>query len=273
MHTLPIYQIDAFGRGVFTGNPAAIVQLETWLPDETLLSIAQENNLSETAFILGDGAHWELRWFTPTTEVALCGHATLAGAHAVAQHISPGINAMTFQTRYSGQLQVRYEDGLYHMEFPAIQTHPRAITPELIAALDAEPRLASLGHYAPNEADILAVFDTEDEIKSLDPNFNAFHALGSRGVIATARADHISGRECDFVSRYFCPACGINEDPVTGSAHSLLTPYWAEQFKKPILKAEQLSARHGWLSVQLSGERIIISGQAHSYMSGKIKTY
>jgi len=262
---LKLYQVDAFGRGVFTGNPAAVVPLQDWLDDAVLAAIAAENNLSETAFIIRRGGDWDLRWFTPAFEVALCGHATLGAAHAICEFIDPNASELRFNTRQSGVLTVTKKGNVYEMRFPAIATEEVATPDALVAALGVAPSRTLIGHYSPSEADYLAIFDTEEAVQDLKPDMGGFSALGTRGAICSA-----AGQDVDFVSRYFAPAAGIPEDPVTGSAHCILTPYWAAAFGKTALEARQISARGGWLGCVLDGESVRLTGQAFTYLEGSI---
>jgi PhzF family phenazine biosynthesis protein len=259
---LPIYQVDAFAGAVFQGNPAAVVPLEAWLPDATLQAIAAENNLSETAFFIpGRNDPWPLRWFTPTVEVDLCGHATLASAHLVFSRLDPGRQQIAFATR-SGRLDVTRRGDRLELDFPAVRVQPVADPGKLealAAALGARPGEV---HAA---MDMMAVFRDEGEVAALRPDMARVAALGGRGLIVTA-----PGRASDFVSRFFGPAVGIPEDPVTGSAHCLLTPFWAARLGKPRLSARQISARGGELVCEDRGDRVGIAGRAVLYLEGSI---
>ncbi len=263
---LPIYQIDAFAERPFTGNPAAVVPLDHWPDDALLQAIALENNLSETAYIVPDGDGWQLRWFTPAFEVALCGHATLATAHALCHAIGIDRPDYIFHTRKSGTLIVRRDGDLFELDFPAVPTAPAADAPDMSQMLDAPPDQILYGAYSAAEGDYMAVYGASDTVAGLRPDFAAVAKLGVRGVIATAPGDDV-----DFVSRYFAPGAGIDEDPVTGSAHCLLTPYWAQRLGKTELTARQISARGGWLRCRLAGDRVRIAGRAVAYMSGTIE--
>mgnify|MGYP003589353753 CR=1 FL=1 len=255
---LAIYQIDAFADAPFRGNPAAVCPLEDWLPDSLLQSIAEENNLAETAFYVGREAHYNLRWFTPTKEVDLCGHATLAAAHVVFKR-NPGLTRITFESR-SGPLHVSRESDLLTLDFPAQEGKRCDIPPNLSKALGRRPRECY------RSMDYLAVFETESNIVGLTPNFRLLKTLDLRGVIITA-----PGTDSDFVSRFFAPNYGIDEDPVTGSAHCTLAPYWAQRLGKTTLSARQLSKRTGSLQCRVDGERVFISGQTVPYMEGTIQ--
>jgi PhzF family phenazine biosynthesis protein len=255
---LPIFQIDAFTSQRFRGNPAAVVVMDEWLPDEVMAAIAAENNLSETAFVIPHPEVAPLRWFTPTIEVDLCGHATLAAAHVILESYRPAAKTIRFATR-GGELGVSRRDELLCMDFPARPPKPIVIGDALVAALGARPREVLMAR------DILAVFDTEDEIKRLRPDFDRIAALDAFAVIASARGDHV-----DFVSRFFAPAAGLPEDPVTGSAHCTLTPYWAEKLGKNKLSAHQVSARGGELWCEMLRDRVTIAGATVEYLRGAI---
>lgn len=255
---LPIYQIDAFADSVFQGNPAAVCLLEAWLPDSVLQAIAEENNLSETAFFAEVDGHYHLRWFTPTREVELCGHATLAAAHVLFAGSCGDLSEITFQSR-SGPLRVLRKDDLLTLDFP-IQVGVACKTPRLlIEALGATP----CDCY--RAMDYMAVFDSEEAIAVMAPDFLRLRELDLRGVIVTA-----PGTDSDFVSRFFAPNYGIDEDPVTGSAHCTLAPYWAKRLGKQSLTARQLSRRKGHLSCRVEGDRVFISGRAKVYLEGHI---
>ncbi|HLY46913.1 MAG TPA: PhzF family phenazine biosynthesis protein [Stellaceae bacterium] len=259
---IPLYQIDAFVTvGPFTGNPAAVCPLEAWLPDALMQAIAAENNLSETAFFVPEGEGYRLRWFTPTTEVDLCGHATLAAAFVVFQVLNPAANTVVFQTQQAGALIVARDGDRLVLDFPARPAAPCAVLQPVAAALGGRP--AAL--YAAR--DYLAVYGSADEILALRPDFAAIAALDRFAVIVTAPGD----AGIDFVSRFFAPARGVDEDPVTGSAHCTLIPYWAERLGKLRLEARQLSRRGGALSCTLDGERVRIAGRAALYLEGTIK--
>ncbi len=258
---IPIYQVDAFASQVFAGNPAAVCPLEAWLPDAVMQAIALENNLSETAFLVkrGAGAEYDLRWFTPAHEVDLCGHATLGSAYVVANHLDGGAAEVRFHTR-SGLLTVTREGEDYTLDFPVLPPKRIDDDPAVADALGAAP--AELW----DQMDLMAVFGSEAEVAALAPDMAKVAALETRGVIATA-----PGATCDFVSRFFAPRAGIPEDPVTGSAHCITAPYWAERLGKNALSARQISARGGALEVALRGERVLISGRVAPYMEGRIR--
>jgi PhzF family phenazine biosynthesis protein len=255
-----LYQIDAFADRPFTGNPAAVCPLDTWLPAETMQAIAAENNLSETAFFVPEGDFYRLRWFTPSVEVDLCGHATLASAFVVFRHLEPGRGSVVFQTEKAGALTVGRDGEDLVLDFPARPPRGCPMSDAVAAALGKRPTLLLAAR------DYLAVYDRADEIAALRPDFAALAALDRFAVIATA-----PGRDgVDFVSRFFAPAHGVPEDPVTGSAHCTLIPYWAERLGKSRLEARQLSQRGGRLWCGLQGDRVTIAGRAVLYLEGTI---
>lgn len=263
----PLYQVDAFAEGVFSGNPAAVVPLDSWLPDVTLQAIAAENNLSETAFFVplppqADGDRgYHLRWFTPTFEIDLCGHATLAAAFVLFNELGFSGQRLRFESQ-SGPLFVEKQGDLLALDFPSWPPKPVAITETMVRAFGAEP----LEAFALR--DLLCVFADEDLVRTMTPDLAAFHELPY--VCNIASAPGRPGGGFDFVSRVFCPEVGIPEDPVTGSAHSLLTPFWAERLGKPRLNAFQASQRGGRLFCELLGDRVRISGRAALYLRGTI---
>ncbi|MBM3540732.1 MAG: PhzF family phenazine biosynthesis protein [Alphaproteobacteria bacterium] len=256
---LPLFQIDAFTGRVFGGNPAAVCPLERWLPDATLQAIASENNLSETAFFVPEGADYRLRWFTPATEVDLCGHATLATAALILDRLEPGRAAVRFHTR-SGVLEVARAGEMLAMDFPSLPAAPVALDPQVSQALGAAPV-----ELLRAERDYLAVFETEAQVKALAPDLAALRTLARPVMIATA-----PGTDVDFVSRSFAPALGVPEDPATGSTHCTLTPYWAARLGKTALRARQVSQRGGELECVLSGARVTIKGRTAFYLEGRI---
>jgi PhzF family phenazine biosynthesis protein len=261
---LPIYQLDAFTDRAFAGNPAAVMPLESWLPDAQLQQIAAENNLAETAFFVAKGDGFHLRWFTPTVEVDLCGHATLASAYVITRFLDPGRKRIVFESR-SGELPVTCDGDRFVLDFPAL---PATAADEKLAAvaacLDRRPIavLRSDQYIA-----YVAVFDRAEDVLKITPNFSAFSKL-DKDVIVTAPGDATIGPEIDFVSRFFAPNHGIPEDPVTGSAHCVLTPYWADRLAKTTFRARQVSARGGDLWLELKGNRVLITGQAVCVMKG-----
>ncbi len=270
---IPIYQVDAFTSDVFSGNPAAVCFLNDWISDSILQAIAAENNLSETAFIVQDGDEFELRWFTPVTEVALCGHATLASAYVLFESLGWRERTVNFKTSKSGRLIVEKKGDLFEMDFPsrppAVEA-PGGSDPGAGFDCGRRPGFAEMLGAAPikvlsSEEDILAVFESEQIVRGLKPDFNALAGLDCRGVIVTARGERV-----DFVSRFFAPAFGIAEDPVTGSSHCVLTPYWAGVLKKTSMHAMQVSKRGGDLFCQDRGKRVGIAGKAALYLEGTI---
>ncbi|MCB0558801.1 MAG: PhzF family phenazine biosynthesis protein [Lewinellaceae bacterium] len=257
---IPIYQADAFTGELFQGNPAAVCPLDNWLPDAVLQSIAAENNLSETAFFLPKGPDYQLRWFTPAIEVDLCGHATLATAHVLFEHLGYQEASVNFHCR-SGLLSVSREEDHYIMDFPTDIIEPTLAPKVLTEALRATP----LEVFAGRE-DFLIVLGSEAEVAALQPDFRLLRQVKGRGVIVTAPGDAV-----DFVSRCFFPNAGIDEDPVTGSAHTTLTPYWAERLGKQELTARQISRRGGEIRCTMLGERVALAGKAVTYMEGVIR--
>ena len=256
---LPLYQVDAFTSRLFGGNPAAVVLLEDWLPDDVLAAIAAENNLAETAFVIPGADTMPLRWFTPKVEVPLCGHATLASAAVVMERLEPGRREVVFQSA-SGPLSVTRTGASYAMNFPS-RPSVRVPTPEaLTRALGADPL-----EVWENSFNFMAVFERADAVRALVPDMPAVASLGRPGVIATAAGD----RGFDCVSRYFAPAKGIPEDPVTGGAHCMLAPYWAQRLGKSTLRAHQASARGGELTCRVVGERVELEGACVFYLEGE----
>lgn len=256
---LTIYQVDAFTDQLFGGNPAAICPLEAWLPTETMQKIALENNLSETAFIVPEKDGYYIRWFTPAIEVDLCGHATLAAAHALYAEMNYQGAAIKFYSK-SGLLTVQKSTDLYTMNFPTDVLQKVEIPEEIVNGLDKMPLELFKG-----KDDYLAIFDTQKTIENFSPNFSQLAKLPARGVITSAKGDNV-----DFVSRCFFPAAGIDEDPVTGSAHTTMAPYWSKVLNKNKLSALQLSARGGVLQCEHLGNRVNISGNAVTYLRGEI---
>ena len=257
---LNIYQIDAFTDKVFSGNPAAVCPLEAWLSDDLMQKIAMENNLAETAFYVKKENVYQIRWFTPTIEVDLCGHATLAAAFVLFKyqnHADPKIN---FHSHKSGNLTVFKQGDLLTLNFPTDVLEPIERFDELTIGFNIKPIEAFKG-----KTDYMFVFENESQIRKLIPSFHEISKLKARGVIVTAKGDQV-----DFVSRFFGPQSGINEDPVTGSAHTTLTPYWSKKLGKNEMKAIQLSARKGYLMCKYSGDRVEISGHGKEYLKGEI---
>jgi PhzF family phenazine biosynthesis protein len=257
---LPLYHVDAFTDQVFHGNPAAVCPLESWLPDELMQRIAMENSLAETAFFVPGGDGFEIRWFTPEIEMDLCGHATLASAHVIARHLRYPLSVIKFRSQ-SGLLAVRVEGDLLTLDFPSRKPQPSRLPQVILDAFPAAPAEAL------KSRDYLLVYDDEEVIRRMQPDQSILSQidLGTGGVIVTA-----PGREVDFVSRFFSPGASIFEDPVTGSAHCTLIPYWSERLGKQTLHAWQLSARGGRLLCQDAGERVLIAGKAVTYLAGTI---
>jgi PhzF family phenazine biosynthesis protein len=263
---LPLYQIDAFASAVFAGNPAAVCPLEKWLPEATMQKIAAENNLAETAFFVprrngssADVPEYDLRWFTPEVEIDLCGHATLASGHVVFTTLVPGASRAVFHSK-SGPLSVGRDGDRLVLDFPT--RPPVRIEPPagLAEALGATPEEVW------SSRDLMAVFESEHTVRGLTPSFSRIAELEVFGVIATA-----PGHEVDFVSRFFAPRQGIPEDPVTGSAHCTLTPYWAKRLGRSRLRAEQVSVRRGYLICEDRGDRVTIAGHTVQYLEGVIE--
>ena len=255
---VPIYQVDAFTSKLFAGNPAAICPLETWLPDETMQSIAAENNLSETAFFVRNRDRFQLRWFTPGCEVDLCGHATLASAYVLFCELQLDGDRIHFDTK-SGELIVRRNGDLLTLDLPSRPPLPIAAAPSLIPALGGKPVEILAAR------DYLVRYSSAEEVAALSPDMNALMQIDRFAVIATG-----PGTDCDFVSRFFAPAKGVPEDPVTGSAHSTLVPYWAAQLGKTKLHARQISPRGGELFCEAKGDRVEMSGHAALFLRGTI---
>ncbi len=253
---LRLYQVDAFADRVFTGNPAAVCPLEEWLPEDLMQSIAAENNLSETAFFVPHEDGFELRWFTPVTEVDLCGHATLAAAFVLFNQLELAANAVRFVTK-SGVLEVARQDDLMVLDLPSRPARPCEVPNGLVEALGKVPQEVLLAQA------YLVVYQKEVDIAALQPNFGGLEALGLRNVIVTAPGDAV-----EFVSRYFAPAKGVPEDPVTGSAHCSLIPHWSKRLGKKRLIARQLSPRGGTLFCEDHGQRVRIAGHAVLYLEG-----
>ncbi len=258
---IPIFQIDAFAGEHFTGNAAAVCVLEEWLPDNSMQAIAQENNLSETAFFVAEGDGFSIRWFTPTAEVDLCGHATLAAAWCIFNELGYGKESIIFQSK-SGDLSVSRANDLITLDFPADPPVPCAPPQALIDAFGVRP-VECL-----RAMDYMTVFKDEAEVAEAAPDLELLKKLGLRGVIITAPSGE--GEKYDFVSRFFAPKYGINEDPVTGSAYTQLTPYWAGRTRRKKFSSRQLSERGGRILCELRGERVLISGRAVKYMEGLI---
>ncbi len=255
-----MYQADAFASELFSGNPAAVCILDTWLPEELMQSIAMENNLAETAFAVEVSDGFEIRWFTPETEVALCGHATLATAHILFETGRVSSDHIQFTSRERGLLHVsRYSDWLV-LDFPTDPPVAVELPVGLTEAIGARPEACFLG-----QTDYLLIYSDQGEVDALNPDFFKLNQIDCRGVIASA-----PGEEVDFVSRFFAPRCGVSEDPVTGSAHTVLIPYWSERLKKTRMMAHQRSVRGGMLRCEYHGDRVHIGGQAVTYMKAEL---
>jgi len=255
---IPIYQVDAFTSEVFKGNPAAVCPLRAWIDEGTMQLVARENNLSETAFFAPEGDHFRIRWFTPVEEVELCGHATLATAFVIFTELEPARTEVRFDS-LSGPLAVSRSGEMLSMDFPS--QPPEACNPPavLLEGLGGKPAAVL------KSADYFVVYEDEDDVRALEPRMDLLKQADLRGVIVTA-----PGTASDFVSRFFAPRLGIDEDPVTGSAHCALTPYWSERIGREELHALQVSPRGGELFCRASGGRVIISGHAARYMQGTI---
>jgi PhzF family phenazine biosynthesis protein len=256
---IPIYQVDAFAKRQFAGNPAAVCPLKTWLPEATMQAIAAENNLAETAFFVREGQAFRLRWFTPTVEVALCGHATLAAAYVLFEYLRYKKDEVVFESK-SGSLKVTREGRRLCLDFPVIKAERSGAPPQLIEGLGTQPL-----EVWNSSMDYMVVLPAERDVRTLQPSFEPLAQVPNRGVIVTA-----PGEKVDFVSRFFAPAAGVNEDPVTGSAHCMLTPYWAQRLGKKSMRAQQLSQRGGELWVKLRGDRVLIAGEVKPYLKGTI---
>lgn len=260
---LKLFQVDAFTSKVFAGNPAGVISLEKWLPDATLQGIAMENNLAETAFFIpaqpGDPVDFHLRWFTPEIEMDLCGHATLAAAHVLMRHLGYEKKQVRFASQ-SGPLAVDREGERLVLDFPARPPEPRDVTPAFAEALGALPKELHLAR------DWLAVYENEEAVRGLRPDFAKVAGLGAFAVIVTA-----PGKAVDFVSRFFAPSAGVPEDPVTGSAHCTLIPYWSRRLGKKTLHALQVSKRGGEIFCEDAGDRVRIGGHAVTYLEGTIR--
>lgn len=259
---LPLYQVDAFADNIFEGNPAAVCPLDEWLPDDKLRQIAMENNLSETAFFVREEGSYRLRWFTPATEVDLCGHATLASAHVLFEHMDFDEKEIRFNSN-SGILSVRKEDDKLLMNFPTAELNETLPPRFLDDAIGLPPQELY------EDTDYLSVVEYEDQVRTLDPDIRALKKADVRGIIVTAPADDSS--DFDFVSRFFGPAVGVDEDPVTGSAHTMLTPYWSRRLGKNELIGRQVSHRGGTVYCHLQDDRVELGGRACTFLQGEIE--
>lgn len=256
---LALFQVDAFAESLFKGNPAAVIPVDDWMDDATMQQIAMENNLSETAFFRSNSDGFDIRWFTPKAEVKLCGHATLATAHVIFEEKGYPHPEIVFQSK-SGPLKVKRCGDMLQLDFPQDTLRPTDAPNQIIQALGKLPIACFKGR-----SDYLLVFESEKDILAMTPNFTALAKTDARGVIVTAR-----GSRVDFVSRFFAPSVGVDEDPVTGSAHTSLTPYWANELGKLEMTAMQLSHRGGELQVSLQADRVLIGGKTKTYLRGEI---
>lgn len=257
---ISLFQVDAFTDSLFSGNPAAVCLLSAWPNDEYLQKIAVENNLSETAFLVPQGNGYQIRWFTPGTEVELCGHATLASAHVLFNHLKHPHETIEFYSLHSGLLKVTQNNGWLTLDFPKDEIQPALPPDGLIHAIGKKPLEIWRG-----KTDYLLFFASQEEIEEMAPDFRELVKVEARGIIVTA-----PGYETDFVSRFFCPQVGIDEDPVTGSAHTTLTPFWAHRLNQLEFEALQLSKRGGFIKCKLMGQRVLISGKAVTFFSTTI---
>lgn len=260
MNAIKIYQVDAFAERLFTGNPAAVCILDEWITDELMQAIAAENNLAETAFVVPKDNSFEIRWFTPTAEVDLCGHATLASAHVLFSCLGYSGSEITFHSPRSGELKVFQQNGYLYLDFPT----------DVLNVSDSADDIKMCIGILPNEVykgktDYIAVIDKEEDLQNLKPDLKEISKLQGRGLVVTAK-----GNTVDFVSRFFAPQVGVNEDPVTGSAHTSLIPIWSKKLGKNIMVARQLSVRGGTLQCENLGERCLIGGEAKLYLTGEI---
>ena len=256
---IKIYQIDAFADKLFAGNPAAVCPLDTWLPDDVLLNIAMENNLAETAYYVKEKDGYRIRWFTPTIEVDLCGHATLATAFVLFNHEGYEGTQVTLNSR-SGPLTVTKDGDFLTLDFPTDKITEVDLSPELTNPFNIKPVQAFKG-----KTDYMLIFENENQVRKLSPDFRQLGAVKTRGFIVTAK-----GEQVEFVSRFFAPQTGIDEDPVTGSAHTTLIPYWSNVLGKTEMNAIQCSARGGKLKCKMKGDRVEISGQSKMFLTGTI---
>ena len=257
---LDIYQVDAFTDKVFGGNPAAVIPLESWINDKLMQQIAMENNLSETAFFVKGDEGFHIRWFTPGYEIDLCGHATLASAYIIKNFIEPHLQEINFTTEKVGALKAFGNEGVYTLDFPARMPQPSDVPAQLLNSLGVSNAVEVL-----RSRDYFVVLPNEEAVRNAEPDFNLMKDLDTIGVIITAK-----GHKADVVSRCFYPGLGIQEDPVTGSAHCNIVPYWSEKLGKEKLLCEQLSLRGGSLQCELKGDRVLMSGTGVLFLEGKI---
>lgn len=258
---IPVYQVDAFASKVFEGNPAAICPLETWLDAKQMQQIAMENNLAETAYFVGSNGNYHIRWFTPELEIDLCGHATLASAYVIFEILKDQSKEINFTTGKAGILKVYRQDGLIVLDFPSRPAVPAPIPQDLFNGLGITGAVEVL-----KSRDYVVVVDDESIVRTIKPDFNTLNKVAdTKGIMVTAR-----GKDVDFISRFFAPQAGINEDPVTGSAHCNLVPYWAAKLGKNKMKAYQASSRGGVLHCELKGDRVLMGGTAVLFLQGEI---
>lgn len=257
---LPVYQVDAFAEKVFKGNPAAIIPLEDWLEEDLMQQIAMENNLSETAYIVKTDTGYHIRWFTPEYEIDLCGHATLASAYVIKNFLEPHIAEIHFTTQKAGVLKASAKDGMYTLDFPARMPVSSDVPEKLLPSLGISNAVEVL-----RSRDYFVVLPNEEAVRNVEPDYTLMKELDTIGVIVTAK-----GHEADVVSRCFYPGAGIPEDPVTGSAHCNIVPYWSEKLGKTTLFCQQLSARGGDLQCELEGDRVLMSGKCALFLQGEI---
>lgn len=255
-----IFQVDAFTSRVFKGNPAAVCVMDKWLEEDVMQRIALENNLSETAFVVKEGDNYRIRWFTPKLEVDLCGHATLASSHVLFNHLGFSEPVIKFISK-SGELLVRKENDLIILDFPADEPSPSDVPQVLIDGLGIEPVETYRGR-----SDYMLVYKDQSDIERISPDFGKIVQAKARGVIVTAKGDN-----SDFVSRFFAPQSGVDEDPVTGSAHTVMIPYWSKRLNRSDLSAVQLSKRQGFIRCRFLGDRVEIAGTAVTYLTGTIE--
>jgi PhzF family phenazine biosynthesis protein len=257
---LSIYHVDAFAEKVFTGNPAAVIPLEKWIDPALMQAIAAENNLPETAFIVKDEEYYGIRWFTPEFEIDLCGHATLAAAYVIKNFLEPHIKQVHFTTQKVGPLQTFIEDNLYTLDFPARMPQSCTPPPQLLQSLGITNAVEIL-----RSRDYFVVLPNEEAVRNVEPDYTLMKEIETIGVIITAK-----GHDWDVVSRCFYPGAGIPEDPVTGSAHCNIIPYWSEKLNKKELVCRQISPRGGTVISKLKEDRVLMSGTCHLYMTGEI---
>lgn len=257
---LTIYQVDAFAEKVFQGNPAAIVPLEDWIADDVMQKIAMENNLAETAFFVKTDTGYHIRWFTPGLEIDLCGHATLASAYIIKNFIEPHLAEINFTTQVAGTLRAMAKDGIYTLDFPSRMPQPCDVPDKLFKSLNISTAVEVL-----KSRDYFVVLPNEEAVRNIEPEFMLMKDIDSTGIIVTAK-----GQSADVVSRCFYPGAGIPEDPVTGSAHCNIVPYWSNKLSKTKLFCKQLSQRGGDLQCELAGDRVLMSGKCVLYLQGEI---